>query len=326
MSKILTHDPAPAPPAAPEEAGAGRYRIQAVERVVAILGAFTPEQPELGVTEIAERLGLHKSTVHRFLVNLEASGLVERNPRSQRYRLGLRIFELGGLVLQQMSLWDEALPFLEGLVRDSGETGHLAVLDGGEAIYIEKVEARRALRIPSAMGRGYPVHATSLGKVLLADLPASGVRQVLAERGMAAYTPNTITDPDRLLAELARVREQGYAVDDEEYDEGLRCIGAPILDHTGQVVAAIGIGGPVTRVTPARVPSLATLVMAGAAGLSRRLGAGQSQVYAQAARRVRATTTPERPPAALRPGPSAVTPPPGIPSPDPVLQRSLSTT
>ena len=148
-----------------------RYRIQAIERAVSILNVFSTDEPELGVTEIADRVGLHKSTVHRFMVNLDAAGLVERNPRSGRYRLGLRIFELGGLVMQQMNLWDEALPFLEGLVHDTGETGHLAVLDGGEAIYIERVEARRALRVPSAIGRGYPAHATNLGKVLLADLP-----------------------------------------------------------------------------------------------------------------------------------------------------------
>ena len=176
---------------------------------MSILNAFTAEAPELGVTELADRLALHKSTVHRFLVNLEAAGLVERNPRTNRYRLGLRIFELGGLVLQQMNLWDEALPFLEGLVRDSGETGHLAVLDGGEAIYIEKVEARRALRIPSAMGRGYPAHATNLGKVLLAHLSREELRAVVAEHGLPAYTPHTITDPDRLESELARIRSPG---------------------------------------------------------------------------------------------------------------------
>jgi IclR family acetate operon transcriptional repressor len=276
----------------------GRYRIQAIERAVAILNAFTPEAPELGVTELAERLELHKSTVHRFLVNLEAAGLVERNPRTARYRLGLRIFELGGLVLQQMNLWDEALPFLEGLVRDSGETGHLAVLDGGEAIYIEKVEARRALRIPSAMGRGYPAHATSLGKVLLANLPPAAADEVLAERGLARYTPNTITDPDGLRDELARIRDAGYAVDNEEYDEGLRCIGAPIHDHTGQVVAALGIGGPVTRVTPARVEPLAELVRAAAKGLSRRLGAHQSVAFAAAALRVRTAPAETAPPPA----------------------------
>lgn len=268
----------------------GRYRIQAIERAVAILNAFSPERPELGPSELAEMLGLHKSTVHRFLVNLEGAGLVERNARSGRYRLGLRIFELGGLVLQQMNIWEEALPFLEGLVRDSGETGHVAVIDGGEAIYIEKVEARRALRIPSAMGRGYPAHATSLGKVLLAHLPPAELRGVIAERGLRRYTPRTIVDPTALDEELERIRRQGYAVDSEEYDEGLRCIGAPIQDHTGQVVAALGIGGPLTRVTPERVGELAELVMSAAKGLSRRLGSGQSEAFAAAILKVRATS------------------------------------
>lgn len=265
----------------------GRYRIQSIERAVAILNAFSAEEPELGVTDLADRLGLHKSTVHRFLVNLEAAGLVERNRHTSRYRLGLRIFELGGLVLQQMNLWDEALPFLEGLVRDSGETGHLAVLDGGEAVYIEKVEARRALRIPSAIGRGYPAHATSLGKILLAHLSEEARAEILAERGLARCTPKTIIDGPRLDSELDLIRRQGFAVDEEEYEEGLRCIGAPILGHTGQVVAAIGIGGPVTRVTPQRVDELAELVMNAAGSLSRRMGAEQSGAYAPTALRVR---------------------------------------
>jgi IclR family acetate operon transcriptional repressor len=264
-----------------------RYRIQAIERAVAILNAFSVDEPELGVTEIAERVGLHKSTVHRFMVNLDAAGLVERNPRRARYRLGLHIFELGGLVMQRMNLWDEALPFLEGLVRDTGETGHLAVLDGGEAIYVERVEARRPLRVPSAIGRGYPAHATNLGKVLLADLPRERVLEIVATRGLAAYTRNTITELDVLEAELERIRERGYAIDDEEYDEGLRCIGAGVRDHSGRVVSALGIGGPVTRITPERVEELSRLVMNAARGLSRRLGGHQSGAYTPAALRVR---------------------------------------
>ena len=168
----------------------------------------------------------HKSTVHRFVVNLEAAGFLERDPRSTRYRLGLRIFELGGLVMQQMNLWDEALPFLEGLVRDTGETGHLAVLDGGEAIYVERVEARRALRVPSAIGRGYPAHATNLGKALLAHLGREELHELVGRKGLPAYTPNTITDLESLERELELIRAQGFAVDNEEYDEGLRCVGA----------------------------------------------------------------------------------------------------
>ena len=273
--------------AAPKRTESGRYRIQAIERAVAILNAFSAEEPEFGVTDLAARLDLHKSTVHRFLVNLEAAGLVERDRRTSRYRLGLRIFELGGLVLQQMNLWDEALPFLEGLVSDTGETGHLAVLDGGEAVYIERVEARRALRIPSAIGRGYPAHATSLGKVLLANLDRESAMALVEERGLHRCTPRTITDPDALWRELDKVRAEGYAVDDEEYEEGLRCIGAPIVGHTGQIVAALGIGGPVTRVTPERVDELAALVMAAATSLSRRMGAEQSGAYTSTAIRVR---------------------------------------
>jgi IclR family KDG regulon transcriptional repressor len=275
-----------------------RYRIQAIERAVSILNAFSMDDHELGVTELADRLGLHKSTVHRFMVNLDAAGLVERNARTGRYRLGLHVFELGALVMQQMNLWDEALPFLEGLVHDTGETGHLAVLDGGEAIYIERVEARRALRVPSAIGRGYPAHATNLGKVLLADLSRERVEAIIAERGLAAFTPHTITDPAELEVDLELIRRRGYAVDNEEYDEGLRCIGAPVRDHSGHVVAALGIGGPVTRITPERVEELGGLVMTAARGLSRRLGAHQSGAYASATLRVR-TTASEEP--ALRP-------------------------
>ena len=178
MASLATDTPAATPaPADPP----GPYRIQAIERAVAILGVFTADEPDLRVSDIAQRLGLHKSTVHRFLVNLEAAGMVEKSARTGRYRLGLRLFELGSLVMQRMNLWDEALPFLEGLVHGTGETGHLAVLEAGEAVYVERVEARRALRVPSAIGRGYPAHATNLGKVLLAHRPAAEVdRQIRA--------------------------------------------------------------------------------------------------------------------------------------------------
>lgn len=255
------------------------YRIQSVERAVAILGAFSAEEPELGVTDLAERVGFHRSTVHRFLVNLEAAGLVERNSRSGRYRLGLRLFELGGLVLQQMNLWDEALPFLETLVRESGETGQLAVLDNGEAVYIERVEARRSLRLPSATGRGYPVHATSHGKLLLAHQTSAAMRTIIAERKLARFTPSTLTDEDALEEELAIIRERGYALDDEEYEVGVRCIGAPIFDHTGLAIAAIGIGGPSARITEGRIAELSELVMNAAKGLSRRMGAEQAGAF-----------------------------------------------
>ena len=164
-----------------------QYRIQALERAAAILGAFTADEPELRLSDLAERLGLHKATTHRFLVNLEHLGFVERAPRSGKYRLGWRLFELGGLVSQRLDLWDEALPFLEGLVRDTGETGHLAVLEGGQVVYIERVETRRALRLPAAARRGHPAHATNLGKVLLAYASPEVVDDILLSGELTAY-------------------------------------------------------------------------------------------------------------------------------------------
>ena len=177
--------------------------------------------------------------------------------------------------MQQMNLWDEALPFLESLVRDTGETGHLAVLDGGEAIYIERVEARRALRVPSAIGRGYPAHATNLGKVLLADLPPERVAEIVAERGLASFTRNTITDPDELERRARSHPRTRFAIDDEEYDEGLRCIGAGVRDHSGHVVSALVLGDR-SPASPRPASTSSALVMAAARGLSRRLGAHQS--------------------------------------------------
>jgi DNA-binding IclR family transcriptional regulator len=273
-------EPAAAPDGPRPDAFDAQYRIQALERAAAILGAFTAEEPELRLSDLAERLGLHKATTHRFLVNLEHLGFVERAPRSGKYRLGWRLFELGGLVSQRLDLWDESLPFLEGLVRDTGETGHLAVLEGGQAVYIERVETRRALRLPSAVRRGYPAHATNLGKVLLAYAHPDVVAEIIGTRDLVMFTPNTITSVDQLRVELASIRERGYSVDNEEYDEGLRCIGAPVRDSSGRVVAAIGVGGPVTRVTPARIEELARVVIGAAHGLSMRLGAGHAPAWA----------------------------------------------
>ncbi len=285
-------------PALPDADTRSGYRIQAIERAVAILGAFSADEPDLRVSDIAQRLGLHKSTVHRFLVNLDSAGMVEKSPRTGRYRLGLRLFELGSLVMQRMNLWDEALPFLEDLVQRTGETGHLAVMEAGEAVYVERVEARRALRVPTAIGRGYPAHATNLGKVLLAFRPLDEVDAIIAEKGLAGFTSHTITEPERLHEDLGSIRERGFSIDNEEYDEGLRCIGAPVWDHTGHVVAAIGIGGPVTRVTPDRIDDLALVVMDAAKALSRRLGANALPSPATTATpvRVRVASSPDRHP------------------------------
>jgi len=263
---------------------------------LAVLDWLARQQRACRVVEVARALGITRSNAHRTLQTLVECGWATQESSGGAYRAGWRVFELGSLVMQRMNLWDEALPYLEELVQRTGETGHLAVMEAGEAVYVERVEARRALRVPSAIGRGYPAHATNLGKVLLAFRPTDEVDGIIAEKGLPGFTSHTITDAVRLHEDLAAIRERGFSVDNEEYDEGLRCIGAPVWDHTGHVVAAIGIGGPVTRVTPDRIDELSLLVMDAAKSLSHRLGANRLPSPATTAPvRVRVAGSPARP-------------------------------
>lgn len=251
---------------------ADRYRIRAVTRMVAVLDAFTPQAPELGVAELAEFLGLPKTTVHRFLVNLEAGGLLERVPRTGRYRLGLRLLELGGVVVGQMSLFDEAPPLLRRLADASGAAAYLAVPEGTATLYME------------AAGRGGPMvpvgarrapEDSALGRALLAWRPA----EELAERVGEA-----------VLTELAGVRARGFAVHDR--DGGVRGLAAPVRDHTGQVIAAVGFEGPAATLVPERVIGLAPVLLEASRALSRRLGAHRARDLGPRPRRVVASRGP----------------------------------
>jgi DNA-binding IclR family transcriptional regulator len=189
-----------------------------------------------------------------------------------QYRLGTKLIELAGRALEAMSVARVAKPQLEDLVATTGETAHLMVFDANEGLYVEKVESPRSFRMPSQVGRRIPLHCTGVGKALLAYLPPEDVERVIAERGLPALSPNTITTPRALAKELATIRDRGYAVDAEEIELGLRCIAAPVFDHTGSVAASISIAGPSARVTPSREAELALRVMAAAAEISRQLG------------------------------------------------------
>jgi IclR family KDG regulon transcriptional repressor len=242
-----------------------RYRIRAVARMVAVLDAFSPQTPELGVAELAERLGLPKSTVHRFLVNLEAGGLLERVPRTGRYRLGLRLLELGGVVVGQMSLLEEAPPVLRELAATTGEGAFLAVLEDGAALYLEARSSGPMVRV----GDRRPAVCSALGKALLAWRAPEELGEATSER---------------LAAELAGVRLRGFAVHDGEL--GVRGLAAPVRDHTGLVVAAMGLEGPAARLTPGWTIALAPVLMEAARTLSRRLGAHRAQDLGPRPRRV----------------------------------------
>lgn len=237
-----------------------------------IFDAFTFQEQDLSLAELSRRLKVHRSTLHRLLLALCRYRLLEQNPRTRRFRLGLRLFELGNQAVAGVQLREVARPHLRELTAETGETSHLVVLDEGEALYLEKFESSNALRMPSRVGRRVPAHCTAVGKVLLAHLPEQELDGVLQARGLGRFTAHTLTTPQALKAELRRIRERGYAVDNEEIEEGLRCVGAPVRNYTGEVVGSVSIAGPSSRLTWERLPQLEERVMACAAAISRDLG------------------------------------------------------
>jgi len=251
---------------------ASAYRIQVIDRAVLILDSFGPDTPELSIADLVAMTGLSKPTVHRLLVVLHEHHILERNEETKRYRLGFKLFELGNRVIARLDYGKGAEAYLRRLVDETGETANLAVLDNGFAYYVAKVEGTRPLRMPSRVGTSLPAHATAVGKVLLAHLSSASLDSVLAHRPLAVFGPKTITDRRKLEVELQRIREQGFGVDDEEIDEGLRCVAAPVRDHTGSVVAAISVSGPVSRLADDVIPALATRLVDTAGEVSRSFG------------------------------------------------------
>lgn len=248
------------------------YRVQVLDRAVGILDTLADTSNDLGPAGIADRLSLHKSTIHRLLTVLEQHELIRRNQNSGKYALGLRLFELGTHAVAGLRLREQAHPFLARLVRETGETAHVCVLDGCDTVSVANVEGSRNVRMPATVGRRTPAHCTSVGKAMLAFLPPVRIDDLLARVPLRAFTTKTLVTRRALLADLEQVRLRGYAIDDEEVEEGLRCVGAPIRNHAGEVVASMSIAGPTFRVTKERVPVFARSVMSAARDLSAELG------------------------------------------------------
>ncbi|MGB9594124.1 MAG: IclR family transcriptional regulator [Anaerolineae bacterium] len=246
--------------------------VQSVERAIAILQAFSRERPERGVSELARELGVHKSTVYRLLATLERRGLVARNPETERYRLGLELLTLAAQVVEHMDVREIARPHLRDLSERCQETVNLAVLHEGQVMDLEQFAPPvRSVKNIGWVGRRMPPHCTAAGKVLLAHLPPDKLERFLQSH-LDRLTPRTITDPARLREELDRVRAQGYATAEEELEDGLNALAAPIHDHTGAVVAAVSLAGPAFRVPPVVFPQLAALLLETCARISAELG------------------------------------------------------
>ena len=261
------------------------YRVQVVDRIFQILDLLAEAKGELGATDLALQLGLHKSTVHRLMAVLERHRFVEKNRDNAKYNLGWRLFELGTAAASRLGLHGLARPYLTALAKKTCETAHLGIMSHGEVISIVSVEADRSLRLPATVGRRSPLHCTSQGKAILAFTDPAAADEIIKALDWKTFTRNTITKPARLQDELVRIRKAGYAIDNEELEEGLRCIGAPVFDHAGEVVAAVSIAGPAYRVGSGQLPGLIASVMLTARQLSTALGFHSSPGPARARRR-----------------------------------------
>ncbi len=241
--------------------------IQSLARGLKILDKIANANRSISITDLAQQMSLEKSTVSRLVQTLVHLDYVQQEAGSRRYVIGKRLHKISLALLNRMPVREKAKPYLYRLVQDTGECAHTAIYSNGRALFVDDVESEiSTLRVVGGIGRLLPLHCTAVGKALLAfsDLPLP--------EGLEMRTARTFTDPISLTEHLAEIRAQGYAVDDEENDLGVRCIAAPVYDYMGSTIAAIGISGPTVRITEGRLFDLAQTVIQASIGLSTDLG------------------------------------------------------
>jgi DNA-binding IclR family transcriptional regulator len=233
------------------------YQLQSLDRAVAVLELLGESESPLGLADVCERMELHKSTAHRALMVLERTGLIERTPEN-RFRLGLKLYELGSRAIEQIDLRARVQPWFRKLSAQVGETVHLGVMQKTSIVYLDKVDPiNRRVWLASRVGASNPIHCTAMGKAILAFLPPDAAADIIARIRFTRFTPRTLCTPEALQRSLDRVRRRGYAIDDEEVECGVRCVGAPILNESGHPVAAVSVSGPSSRITQQSVPGIA---------------------------------------------------------------------
>lgn len=245
--------------------------LSSVTNAARLLKQFSTKDRELGVSELARRLNLGKSTVHRLVTTLAAEHLLARDTETGKYRLGLAMYDLGSAVASHLDLHEAVIVPMERLRNLTRETVQVSVLDGREVVYVERLDSPNMLRLFLEVGRRNAAHSTSTGKVLLAHLPGSDLKRLLDGWELEAKTPHTITDRTRLTKELQTVRRQGFARNMHESEEGVLSVAAPIRNRLSQVVAAMSVAGPDARIQPA-MAEITQGVVEAAAIASRRLG------------------------------------------------------
>lgn len=234
--------------------------VPSVDKALTILEILADSRVGMPLTEIYQRAGIAKSSAHCLLITLERRGYIHRNEKTGRYLFGTRLFSLANMSLIGLNLREEAAPHLRSLTMKTGLTTHMAILERGEAVLVSKFEPIGIVRLATWIGKRMDVHCTSLGKALLAHLSKDDILAVLKAHGMPRHNEYTIASPKKLLRDLATVAERGYALDDEEDEIGLRCIGVPILDGSNAAVAAISVAGTSAQVTRENLTPLSNML------------------------------------------------------------------
>jgi len=247
-------------------------RPQVLERSFVILDVLANSREDLSLTDLEERLNLHKSTYYRLLRTLEHHRYAEKDQHTGKYRPGSKLLELASKATSRFDLATIGRPYLEKLSSQSGETAVFGVLNDRQVVQIAVVDGKQALRMSVTVGGKSPAHCTSLGKAILAFLPEEEVSLIVRKDGLKPYTPNTITRRSKLMAELAQIRDRGFAIDDQELEIGLKCIGSVVRDQSGGVVGALSIAGSAMRLDRKQVSLLAPIVARSASEFSMNLG------------------------------------------------------
>jgi IclR family acetate operon transcriptional repressor len=256
---------------APRSAESGG-QVQSLLRAIRILKALAQAGPGLTLTDTAHTVGLAPSTAHRLLTTLQYERLVRFDPATALWSIGVEAFNIGSAFLHIRDLAAVARPVMRRLMEESGETVNLAVEDQGEAIYLAQVECREMMRALAKSGARVPLHGSAVGKALLAAMPDSQVAKILQKRGLPKLTEQTIDTPAKLRVALQQVRDQGFAIDDEEHAIGLRCVAAVIYDEHAEPAAAVSLSGPMARIPDTRIGVLGAQVAKAAADISHELG------------------------------------------------------
>ncbi|AJZ60782.1 pectin degradation repressor protein kdgR [Paraburkholderia fungorum] len=253
-----------------------------IGRVFAILGAIG-DSGQIGISELSQRLDLSKTTVHRVIQTLKALGYVTQEVETERYRLTIRLFELGAKALESVDLVREADIEMRHIGQVTREAVHLGAFDEDAIIYIHKIDADYGLRMQSRIGRRNPLHSTAIGKVLLAWMPPAEAREVLSHVEFRKSTQKTLACADAVLSILPRVREQGYGEDNEEQEEGLQCLAVPVFDRFGRVIAGLSISFPTMRCGADTKSHYVALLKQSGLAISARLGYREAATDEQAA-------------------------------------------